>query len=137
MDASSLASAALAVAIEDSRADAVRELMLDRERAAMLAEDRGSFLIERSYGVGRLPRNEASNLEVTFDRMRAIQRDAVDSVRAAHNAIGAAMTAIDRRLNQPTRVAGDATIRLEDEPLQGEEAAERATRRERSRSPRH
>ena len=47
MDASSLAAAALAVAMENARSAAVRELMLDRERAAMVAEDRGSFLIER------------------------------------------------------------------------------------------
>ena len=110
--------------------------MLDRERAAMLAEDWGSFLIERYHSVRRLPRLEASNLEV-FDRMRAIQRNAMDTMRAAHNAISASIATLDRRLNQPTRVAGGAPIRLEEEPLQGEEAAERTTRRERSRSPRH
>ncbi len=49
MDASSLAAAALAVAMEDARTAAVHELMLDRERAAMVAEDRGSFLAQRHY----------------------------------------------------------------------------------------
>ena len=49
MDASSLAAAALAVAMEDSRSAAVREVMLDRERAAMVAEDRGSYMAQRHF----------------------------------------------------------------------------------------
>ena len=49
MDASSLAAAALAVAMDDARTSAVREVLLDRERAAMVAEDRGSFLAQRHY----------------------------------------------------------------------------------------
>ena len=49
MDASSLAAAALAVAMEDSRSAAVRELMLDRERAAMLAEDLSSYMTQRHF----------------------------------------------------------------------------------------
>ena len=49
MDASSLAAAALAVAMDNARASAVREVLLDRKRAAMVAEDRGSFLAQRHY----------------------------------------------------------------------------------------
>ncbi len=49
MDASSLAAAALAVAMEDSRSAAVRELMLDRERAAMANEDARSYLAQRHF----------------------------------------------------------------------------------------
>ncbi len=49
MDASSLAAAALAVAMDNARTSAVREVLLDRERAAMVAEDRGSFLAQRHY----------------------------------------------------------------------------------------
>ena len=49
MDASSLAAAALAVAMEDSRSAAVREVMLDRERAAMVAEDRSSYIAQRHF----------------------------------------------------------------------------------------
>ena len=44
MDASTLA--ALAVALGESRAAAVRELLLDRERAAMANEDARSFLAQ-------------------------------------------------------------------------------------------
>ena len=47
MDASTLA--ALAIAVDESRAAAVRELMLDRERAAMANEDARSFLAQRHY----------------------------------------------------------------------------------------
>ena len=53
MDASSLAAAALAVAVEDSRSAAVGELMLDRERAAMANEDARSYLAQRHF-VGSL-----------------------------------------------------------------------------------
>ena len=49
MDASSLAAAALAVAMDDARTSTVRAVLLDRERAAMMAEDRGSFLAQRHY----------------------------------------------------------------------------------------
>ena len=49
MDASSLAAAALAVAMEDSRTAAVRELMLDRERAAMANEDARSYMAQRHF----------------------------------------------------------------------------------------
>ena len=47
MDASSVAAAALAVAVDESREAALRELLLDRERAAMQAEDLRSFVAER------------------------------------------------------------------------------------------
>ena len=49
MDASSVAAAALAVAMDHSRDAALRQALLDRERAAMTAEDRGSFLAQRLY----------------------------------------------------------------------------------------
>ena len=47
MDASSVAAAALAVAVDESREAALRELLLDRERAAMQSEDLRSFVAER------------------------------------------------------------------------------------------
>ena len=53
MDASSVAAAALAIAVDESREAALRELLLDRERAAMQAEDLRSFVVERlAVGVG-------------------------------------------------------------------------------------
>ena len=53
MDASTLAAAALAIARDESRDAAVRELLLDRERTAMVAEDFWSHLAQRLF-VGSL-----------------------------------------------------------------------------------
>ena len=56
MDAVTLAAAALAIAVDDSRNAALQEALLERERAAMTAEDRGSFLAQRLYtGSTQLP----------------------------------------------------------------------------------
>ena len=49
MDAVTLVAAALAIAADDSRNAALQEALLERERAAMTAEDRGSFLAQRLY----------------------------------------------------------------------------------------
>ena len=49
MDAVTLAAAALAIVVDESRDAALRQALLDRERAAMTAEDRGSFLAQRLY----------------------------------------------------------------------------------------
>ena len=53
MDAQTVAAAALAVVVDDSREAAVRELLLERERLAMAVADRDSFLAQRHY-VGSL-----------------------------------------------------------------------------------
>ena len=53
MDALTVAAAALAVAVEDSRAAAIRELLLERERLAMAVADRDSYLAQRHF-VGSL-----------------------------------------------------------------------------------
>ena len=49
MDAVTLVAAALAIAAEESWNAALQECLLQRERAAMTAEDRGSFLAQRLY----------------------------------------------------------------------------------------
>ena len=49
MDAVALVAAALAIAADESRNAALQEALLERERAAMTAEDRGSFLAQRLY----------------------------------------------------------------------------------------
>ncbi len=50
MDAQTVAAAALAVVVDDSREAAVRELLLERERLAMAVADRDSFLAQRHSG---------------------------------------------------------------------------------------
>ena len=47
MDASTLAAAALSVAVDESRDAALRELLLERERATMQAEDLRSYVAQR------------------------------------------------------------------------------------------
>ena len=49
MDGLTLAAAALAIAVEESRDAALRQAVLERERLAVAAEDRGSFLAQRLY----------------------------------------------------------------------------------------
>ena len=49
MDASSLASAALALAVANSQTAALQELLLERERLAMGAEDLRSFVAARHF----------------------------------------------------------------------------------------
>ena len=85
MDASSVAAAALAVALEDSRAAAIRELLLERERAAMTAEDRGSLLAQRLFkGSTQVP---STMPPMTWRAAhRHVQNDmigALDAMRAA------------------------------------------------------
>ena len=93
MHASSLAAAALAVAMEDSRSAAVRELMLDRERAAMVAEDRGSFLAQRHY-IGSLQLYQPYSAYPE----RMTWRDAYwmrrDDLRRAHEVMHASLMAL-------------------------------------------
>ena len=47
MDGLTLAAAALAIAVEESRDAALRQAVLERERLAMAVEDRDSFLAQR------------------------------------------------------------------------------------------
>ena len=97
MDASSLAAAALAVAVEDSRTAALREVMLDRERATMVAEDAHSYLAQRHFSYSL-----QEHLPVTYDReptwrnayvaqlnvslhMRDVMRASLTQMRAGNN----------------------------------------------------
>ena len=49
MDATTTVAAALAIAVDHGHAAALQEVLLDRERAAMTAEDRGSLLAQRFW----------------------------------------------------------------------------------------
>ena len=49
MDATTTVAAALAIAVNHGHAAALEQVLLDRERAAMTAEDRGSFLAQRFF----------------------------------------------------------------------------------------
>ena len=82
MDASTLA--ALAVAMEDSRAAAVRAVLLDRERTAMANEDARSFLAQRFYtGSLQVPSTRPMTWEAAYDQRHHDLLLAHDAMRAA------------------------------------------------------
>ena len=137
MDASSLAAAALAVAMEDSRSAAVREVMLDRERAAMVAEDRSSFIAQRHFvgsqqepnsHVHPMPWREAYMVRST-DMMRAreVMRASLIVLRR-----GDAQRAREVMARILSEIIGYEEGESEEEDVVVEDFSERA----RSRSPR-
>ena len=137
MDASSLAAAALAVAMEDSRSAAVREVMLDRERAAMVAEDRSSYIAQRHFfgsqqepnsPVHPMPWREAYMVR-SNDMMRAreVMRASLMVLRR-----GDAQRARDVMARMLSEIIGYDEEESEEEDVVVEDFSERA----RSRSPR-
>ena len=103
MDASTLA--ALAVAMDESRAAVVRDLLLDRERVAMANEDARSFLAQRHYTASQqvpdhiFPRmtweaaytRRHNDLLLARDAMRAVLR----AVRQGHDQLAEGMLAAE------------------------------------------
>ena len=88
MDASSVAAAALAVAVDESRDAALRELLLDRERAAMQAEDLRSFVAERHFtGSLLVARAFLMTWEAAYAQRHADLELAHDAMRAALRAL--------------------------------------------------
>ena len=89
MDASAVAAAALAVATDHSRDAALRQALLDRERAAMTAEDRGSLLAQRLFtGSTQVP---STMRPMTW---RAAHQHVQNDVLGARDAMRAARRAI-------------------------------------------
>ena len=122
MDASSVAAAALAVATDHSRDAALRQALLDRERAAMTAEDRGSFLAQRLYtGSTQVP---STMRPMTW---RAAHQHVQNDVLGARDAMRAARRAIrhgndERSEALLTAELGSSSDEADDD--EGEEEAE-------------
>ena len=88
MDASSVAAAALAVAVDESRDAALRELLLDRERAAMQAEDLRSYVAQRHFTTSLLvPRAPAMTWEAAYAQLHFDLQLVFDAMRAAFRAL--------------------------------------------------
>ena len=88
MDAVTVAAAALAVVVEESRDAAMRDLLLERERLAMTVADRESFLSQRLFtestqvlSAMRPMTWRAAHLHVQNDMLEA--RDAMHAARRA------------------------------------------------------
>ena len=140
MDASSLAAAALAVAMEDSRTAAVRELMLDRERAAMANEDARSYMAQRHFTHTQMipgPHNagpqttwRAAFLAQANDRhrLRDVMRASLMHMRGGNARLARAVIA--------WTVGEPDDEDVEEEPEEEDAVVEDFTERARSRSPR-
>ena len=138
MDASSLAAAALAVAMEDSRTAAVRELMLDRERAAMANEDARSYMAQRHF-VGSQQEPDGPVHPTTWrvaylvqrhdgDRLRDVMRASLMHLRGGNDWLARALLA--------WVVGGPDDEDVEREPAEMYAVEADFTERARSRSPR-
>ena len=140
MDASSLAAAALAVAMEDSRSAAVREVMLDRERAAMVAEDRSSYMAQRHFThTQMIPGPHNADPQTTWrvaylvqlndaHRMRDVMRASLMHMRGGNDRLARALLA--------WVVGGPDDEDVEREPAEMDAVEADFTERARSRSPR-
>ena len=100
MDAQTMAAAALAVAVDESRDDAVRQLLLERERLAMAVADRDSFLAQRHFVVSaqvELP-GRLLTWQQCWRRRHLDYLDVLSTIRAAIRAIcrGNVDAALDR-----------------------------------------
>ena len=140
MDASSLAAAALAVAMEDSRSAAVREVMLDRERAAMVAEDRGSYMAQRHFThTQQMPGPHNTYPPTTWRDAYLVQRNDAHRMRDVMRASLMHMRGGNDRLARALLawVVGEPDDEdVEREPAEMDAVAEDFTERARSRSPR-
>ena len=91
MDAVTLAAAALAIVVDESRDAALRQALLERERLAMAVEDRDSFLAQRYFtgsmqlrgAAGHRPQTWQAAYEVRDDNFHQVV-DALREVRAAN-----------------------------------------------------
>ena len=140
MDASSLAAAALAVAMEDSRSAAVREVMLDRERAAMVAEDRSSYMAQRHFtGTQQMPGPHNTYPPTTWraaymaqvndrHRLRDVMRASLMHMRGGNAWLARAVIA--------WTVGEPDDEDVEEEPEEEDAVVEDFSERARSRSPR-
>ena len=126
MDALTVAAAALAVAVEDSRAAAIRELLLERERLAMAVADRDSYLAQRHF-VGSLQVPRVPGPPMTW---RAAYNQRHNDFLDAHAAMRAARRAVRR--GDDDGAEGHLTAEVgsedseEDEEMEVEEVEEEA-----------
>ena len=85
MDAQSVAAAALAVVVDESREAAIRDLLLERERLAMAVADRDSYLAQRHF-VGSAQVALPGQLMTWQTAFRQRHHDYLDAHAAMHAA---------------------------------------------------
>ena len=90
MDAVTVAAAALATVVAESREAAMRELLLERERLAMTVADRDSYFAQRHFVVSaqlRPPSIALMTWEFAYLEQRNSWIDAQAAMRAALHAV--------------------------------------------------
>ena len=140
MDAATIAAAALAVVVDESREAAMRDLLLERERLAMTVADRDSYLAQRHYVVsaqvelpGRLMTWDAAYPQRHDDYLdgQAAMRAALRAVRHGHDdeaedhlaaEVGSEQTLED--VEAEKEEAADEAMEQEEEEDEAEEDAE-------------
>ena len=90
MDAATVAAAALAVVVDESREAAIRDLLLERERLAMAVADRDSYLAQRHFAGGSAQVARPGPLMTYQTAFRQRHHDYLD----AHAAMRAAARAL-------------------------------------------
>ena len=106
MDASTVAQAALALAVDNSRDAALNELLLERERLAIHADDMQSFVAARHFTKNLLTQSpraaapRADDLAAPWTWERAYKQRHTD-LALAHDALRAALH--DVRQGEPER----------------------------------
>ena len=117
---------ASAVALEDSRAAATRELLLERERLAMAVADRDSFLAQRHF-VGSLQVPRVPGPPMTW---QAAYDQRHHDLQLAHEAMRAALRAHrrgdDERVERVLVAEVGSDDEAEDAEMEAEEAEEEA-----------
>ena len=122
MDAATVAAAALAVVVEESRDAAMRDLLLERERLAMAVADRDSFLAQRHF-VGSLQVPRVPGPPMTW---HAAYDQRHDDLQLAHEAMRAALRAYRRGDDERVERVLLAEVGSEDEEEDAEMEAEEA-----------
>ena len=115
------AAAALAVVLKESQEAALREALLDRERAAMTAEDRGSLLAQRLFtGSTQVP---STMRPMTW---RAAYEQRHEDYLLAHDAMRAALLAVRQADDERAEalLAAELGSSSEEEEEEGEEEEE-------------
>ena len=117
MDAVTLAAAALAIAVDESRDAALRQALLERERLAMAVEDRDSFLAQRYFTGSMQLRGAAGHRPQTWQAAYEVRDDNFDQALDALREVRAANRQGDaERINDI--VAMELGYSSDDEPAQ-------------------
>ena len=120
MDAVTLAAAALAIAVDESRDAALRQALLERERLAMAVEDRDSFLAQRYFTGSMQLRGAAGHRPQTWQAAYEVRDDNFDQALDALREVRAANRQGDAECISDI-VAGELGYSSDDEPAQPRE----------------